>query len=429
MKRFYGLLGVVALGALMSATAQVSFTHIKSVDLSSYFNGQVLGSVASDVAYDGSNLYIAGYSTAAQPASVGVLKISNVLSLDVNSWGYSNLITLTQAAQSRVSAIVYHNGFIYLGTGLGDGSNQADSTGIRKFDAATGAQISDWNITGVVLPSDLSNSSRADSVELDPGYVNDPNRAPSLGVVAFGRGIVFRRNFDTGLALPNILSVPSRDCQGGQLTTEMRDLAFSPEGDIYLRLANSIFYAPRTGANTVANDRSCRIVDFSPDPTTQVSVNLHYLRAGGQNFLVYNRRDPNNRQNYARVYIASGSGANWDFTNPYATLTGDEPLPNGNTPAAYTFDIFNFTSGFGSDPSKGDVNLDGVVDDADLLAILFEFGSSNAAVDVNLDGVVDDADLLTVLFNFGANPQAQYLFIVHSTIGTDRLDIYRVDSN
>jgi hypothetical protein len=66
------------------------------------------------------------------------------------------------------------------------------------------------------------------------------------------------------------------------------------------------------------------------------------------------------------------------------------------------------------------VNLDGIVDDADLLAILFAFGSSDAAVDVNSDGIVDDADLLTVLFNFGSSPQAQYLFIVHSSIGTDR---------
>ncbi|OYT68823.1 MAG: hypothetical protein CFK48_10300, partial [Armatimonadetes bacterium CP1_7O] len=98
-------------------------------------------------------------------------------------------------------------------------------------------------------------------------------------------------------------------------------------------------------------------------------------------------------------------------------------------PEAYASDIFNFTSGYGTDPSKGDVNLDGVVDDADLLAILFEFGSSNAAVDTNSDGVVDDADLLNVLFNFGSTPQAQYLFVVHSSVTDDRLDIYRVDSN
>lgn len=52
----------------------------------------------------------------------------------------------------------------------------------------------------------------------------------------------------------------------------------------------------------------------------------------------------------------------------------------------------------------GDVNGDCVVDDADLLEVLFNFGSTgNTPADVNCDGVVDDADLLTVLFNFGSN--------------------------
>ncbi|MFQ3612020.1 MAG: hypothetical protein SNJ72_11065 [Fimbriimonadales bacterium] len=49
-----------------------------------------------------------------------------------------------------------------------------------------------------------------------------------------------------------------------------------------------------------------------------------------------------------------------------------------------------------------DVNGDGCVDDADLLAVLFAFGSDDASADVNCDGIVDDADLLEVLFNFGS---------------------------
>ena len=55
-------------------------------------------------------------------------------------------------------------------------------------------------------------------------------------------------------------------------------------------------------------------------------------------------------------------------------------------------------------PSNGDVNGDGCVDDADLLAVLFAFGQTGTGLpeDVNCDGVVDDADLLTVLFNFGS---------------------------
>ncbi|GIV05070.1 MAG: hypothetical protein KatS3mg016_0645 [Fimbriimonadales bacterium] len=50
----------------------------------------------------------------------------------------------------------------------------------------------------------------------------------------------------------------------------------------------------------------------------------------------------------------------------------------------------------------GDVNGDNVIDDADLLQILFNFGANSSANDLNGDGVVDDADLLLVLFNFGA---------------------------
>jgi hypothetical protein len=52
--------------------------------------------------------------------------------------------------------------------------------------------------------------------------------------------------------------------------------------------------------------------------------------------------------------------------------------------------------------TNGDVNGDNVVDDADLLQVLFNFGGTDRASDVNGDNVVDDADLLTVLFNFGS---------------------------
>ena len=53
----------------------------------------------------------------------------------------------------------------------------------------------------------------------------------------------------------------------------------------------------------------------------------------------------------------------------------------------------------------GDMNGDGCIDDADLLAVLFAFGTPGTGYarheDINKDGIVDDADLLTVLSNFG----------------------------
>lgn len=51
---------------------------------------------------------------------------------------------------------------------------------------------------------------------------------------------------------------------------------------------------------------------------------------------------------------------------------------------------------------NGDLNGDNVINNADLLTVLFNFGSNNAGADLNGDGVVNNADLLTVLFNFGA---------------------------
>jgi hypothetical protein len=50
----------------------------------------------------------------------------------------------------------------------------------------------------------------------------------------------------------------------------------------------------------------------------------------------------------------------------------------------------------------GDVDGNGCVDDADLLAILFNFGGTDPRYDLNGDNIIDDADLLTVLFNFGS---------------------------
>jgi hypothetical protein len=93
---------------------------------------------------------------------------------------------------------------------------------------------------------------------------------------------------------------------------------------------------------------------------------------------------------------ADGPGA----ANPVAGWTG-------TTPAGGRYVISLQGAHFVDDDGTngGDVNLDGCVDDADLLAVLFAFGQTGdnlGRVDVNCDQVVDDADLLLVLFNFGS---------------------------
>ncbi|MCS7209810.1 MAG: dockerin type I domain-containing protein [Fimbriimonadales bacterium] len=52
---------------------------------------------------------------------------------------------------------------------------------------------------------------------------------------------------------------------------------------------------------------------------------------------------------------------------------------------------------------EGDLNADGIVNDADLLIVLLAFGQTGANnADVNGDGAVNDTDLLIILVNFGS---------------------------
>jgi hypothetical protein len=427
MMRTGAITGFLALGIAAGALwAQPTLTHLKSVDLSSYFTaGGPQGDSVSDVAFDGRNLYVAGFAVAntTDPVPVGVLKISNVLSPDTNQWSYVPLISITQAAQSRVSYVVYKDGFLYLGTGLGDGSGQSSRTGIRKFDANTGALDANWNNgTGVVMPSDLTpgTTTRMECVAIDPGYQGS---GESLAILARGRGYVFLRNLITGGAAGSMLCRPRRT--DGSIITTMRDITFNPaNGDVYLRLEEGIWYAQRTDATSVLSGDAIQILSL-PSPNL-VLVNLLYLPTPSGDLLLANQRS--NPPTSPQIQVYQVNGANLTL---YNQITGSEPLPDGTTPPAFNFDIFNYTYGDGPDPSAGDVNLDGIVDDADLLAVLFAFGQTGSGLpeDVNSDGVVDDADLLTVLFNFGSNPTARYLFVVAANPlqGRDRLDIYRVN--
>jgi probable HAF family extracellular repeat protein len=77
----------------------------------------------------------------------------------------------------------------------------------------------------------------------------------------------------------------------------------------------------------------------------------------------------------------------------------------GYNAATRGYEAFLLDTGPRCTAHNGDVDANGCVDDADLLAVLFNFGSSGNNLgreDTNCDGVVDDADLLQVLFNFGS---------------------------
>ncbi|CUU37847.1 RHS repeat-associated core domain-containing protein [Armatimonadetes bacterium DC] len=95
------------------------------------------------------------------------------------------------------------------------------------------------------------------------------------------------------------------------------------------------------------------------------------------------------RYDYNRLWWIGGSHPHGGSYNWYMTYT-----PNGERARLWN----------APQPIKGDVNGDGVVDDADLVAVQFAFGQQcpqGCPEDLNRDGQVDDEDLMIVLFNFG----------------------------
>jgi len=123
--------------------------------------------------------------------------------------------------------------------------------------------------------------------------------------------------------------------------------------------------------------------------------------------------------NYRAFRWTVGRGIeNLNFT--YASLLTDGSVlmianaisPNGRyivgrgyNASTRRYEAFLLDTALRCTPHSGDVDNNGCIDDADLLAVLFAFGNSGynlGRVDVNCDGAVDDVDLLTVLFNFGS---------------------------
>jgi probable HAF family extracellular repeat protein len=123
---------------------------------------------------------------------------------------------------------------------------------------------------------------------------------------------------------------------------------------------------------------------------------------------------------YDHAFRWTASGGMEDLNTTYASLLTNGSVliearaisPDGRyivgwgwNAATRRWEAFLLDTGPRCTAHNGDVDANGCVDDADLLAVLFAFGNSGSnlgRVDVNCDGVVDDTDLLQVLFNFGS---------------------------
>jgi len=325
------LLALTAL-AVGIANAQ-QFVHLRSYTLASLFDGASggIGSNIGDVAFDGTNLYVAGYHTSSGTQSVGMARISNLY--DGANFVASNTalttawtVSLSQDGGSRDTRLVYSNGSLYLGTGLGSGT--AGNTGIRKYDT-NGTLDASWAGDGLLSLSEAG-VSRYDTIELDTGHGSS---GPSLAVGVFGSTIIRRFDLITGNNIGNTSAVSGAP-------TSLRDITFAPNGDMYYKWnggtsnAAGVRFFGRTGATTFTDGGN--IVSLTEGalqqsavmyvPVSQVlghlsDIVVHNLRVSGQN----------------SVFVRDTSG------NLIATLDGAGPTVDSFTPGAYANTLLNFS--------------------------------------------------------------------------------------
>jgi hypothetical protein len=316
-RRLIWIVGM-AVCAVSLASAQ-QFIHLRSYTLADLFDGTAngIGSNIGDVAFDGTNLYVAGYHTSSGQQTVGMARISNFYT--GGNFVASNTaltpawkVQLTQDGGSRDTRLVYYNGALFLGTGLG-GSN----TGIRKYDT-NGNLHTNWAGDGVLSLSEAG-VSRYDTLEIDPGYNNS---GATLAVAAFGSTIIRRFDLDTGANVGNTSAVSGAP-------TALRDITFAPNGDMYYKwnggAGNAAGVRKFTRNDATNFNDAGNFVSFTEGALQQSTVTYVPLsQAYGHlaDLILYNQRVSGTNQLF--VYDVNGS--------LITTLTGVGPTADGFTP-------------------------------------------------------------------------------------------------
>lgn len=313
---------------VLPAQAQPVFKHLKAFNVSALFDGAdaSAGEAVIDVAFDGSNAYLAGFRATTGVGRVGVIRMENVLSLssgvvNFSTPGVSRIIGVSAAGGARDTRLVYYNGYLYLGTGLGH--NTSPESAIRKY-APDGTLVTSWAGDGVLTLQEAG-FSRYDTMEIDP-------LTGSLAVAPLNTGSaqpIKRFSLETGALLGTSNAV---------MPTFLRDIAFAPNGDVYVHRASSdandgIFVAQRTGPDSYGAPS----VLVSVDEGSFQEATVTYVPSGmvSPAMIAYNRRPSTVTSETNRLFLATLSG------DVVASIDGSGLTEDGVDLGTYKHNLIN----------------------------------------------------------------------------------------
>jgi hypothetical protein len=259
------LLSVLLALSAPAALAQIELVQIGSVDLTSTSvstNPQYIGAHPSAVAWNGTDVYVAGFNDTAGVDSVGIVKVSTPLTTPSFSSAFG-VAAATPAARG-------YSGLDIQGSALAAALDKGltDPQGLQVFDLAGAPQWS-ANIVGRC------------GVGFDPGFASVDS---GVGWTTFG-GTRRSLNATVGGAViydgtTGMVILPSG-------TGFWRDMDFDEDtGDLYARRSNDITKSVRTGGNACTNST---ILDL-PAADFVAGQNVAYLNTDFGDYLIYNDR-------------------------------------------------------------------------------------------------------------------------------------------
>ncbi|MGC6489052.1 MAG: hypothetical protein ACON4Z_15495, partial [Planctomycetota bacterium] len=308
-------LTVAILSMAAGLAAQVNLVHMGGVDLTSTsdpLNAEYIGNNPSAIAWNGTDLYAAGFNQSGGTANTGITLVAGALSGGTPSAAFGVLATNNLRGYSGLDISA-------AGLAAAWDNGGAAPEGIQGFDA-TGALL--WQ-----------KSARGGSgVGFDPGFGGVD---AGTGWTTFGSGRRALQDNATGADIYTtangmIISAPTSG-------TFWRDMDFDDAtGDIYLRRGNDVVAHTRTGGNSVTGSRF--VQDNGTNGNFVAIQNVAY--AGVEGGLVFwnDRASTAGGQAFANVVKCNGADG-----TPLAINFGGFTAPDGNGGYDFSYDAASNT--------------------------------------------------------------------------------------
>lgn len=293
-----------------TASFGVSFQEIARFDVagsSDANGGSYIGNNPSAVAWNGRQLYIAGFNSTGGAADTAIVEVTNALSTGLQTASFGPAFGAFSTPNLRgYSGLDIHGNL--LAAAYDDGA--ADPNGIQAFD--TSANTLNWS----------KNARGGSGVTFDPGFPGgDAALGSGVAWSTFGSGRRALQNLATGA---DIWTTSDGMIFTAGASTFNRDMDFDPAtGDIYVRAANDMTKATRTGDNSVSGPTN--IVNNGANGAFINGQNLAFLSSTiDGDLLVYNDRAATGTATFAEVVkVVDTSGA--ALAASFALIGGGSP--------------------------------------------------------------------------------------------------------